>query len=60
MEDQNQEEPLETEVTVKEGSPNSGMSVEINQEGDDERTQETQIVRSPQPGSRSSDFERVR
>jgi len=49
-----------TEIEIREGSPSSGMSVEIETSSDEERTQEPGLVRAPQPGSKSSDFERIR
>lgn len=48
-----------TEIEVKETSPSSGMSVEINTDSSDERVQEPGLVRAPQPGSKSSDFEKI-
>ena len=48
-----------TEIEVNEGVPNSGMSVEIETDSSDERVQEPGLVRSSQPGSKSSDFEKV-
>ena len=48
-----------TEIEVKEASPSSGMSVEIETDSSDERNQEPGLVRAPQPGSKSSDFEKI-
>jgi hypothetical protein len=48
-----------TEIEVNEGAPSSGMSVEITTDSSDERVQEPGLVRSRQPGSKSSDFEQV-